>query len=208
MARYTGPVCKLCRRENRKLFLKGDKCLSDKCPVEKRPFAPGEHGKRRKKESEYNLQLREKQMARRSYGLLEDQFRLYYKRAVKRKGITGEVLLQLLETRLDNIVYRSGFASSRNEARQFVKHGHFTVNEKVVNIPSYALREGDTVGVRLKSREMTRIMENIESSTKAEIPAWLEVNSDNLTSKVLRLPAREEIDMPVQEQLIVELYSK
>lgn len=208
MARYRGPVCKLCRREGRKLFLKGDKCLSDKCPVEKRPFPPGEHGKRRTKETEYLIQLREKQKAKRSYGLLENQFKNYYSRAAKRKGITGEILLQLLERRLDNVVYRSGFALSRSEARQMVRHGHFAVNGKPVDIASYEVREGDIVAVNPASQEMARIKENMESSSRAVVPSWLEVDQAKLSAKILRMPSRDEIDMPVQEQLIVELYSR
>lgn len=208
MARYRGPVCRLCRREGRKLFLKGDKCLSDKCPVEKRPFAPGEHGKRRTKETGYLIQLREKQKAKRSYGLLENQFKNYYSRAAKRKGITGEILLQLLERRLDNVVYRSGFALSRSEARQMVRHGHFAVNGKAVDIASYEVKEGDIVAVSPASQEMARIKENMESSSRAAVPSWLEVDQAKLSAKILRTPSRDEIDMPVQEQLIVELYSR
>lgn len=208
MARYRGPVCRLCRREGRKLFLKGDRCLSDKCPAEKRPFAPGEHGKRRTKETEYLIQLREKQKAKRSYGLLENQFKNYYSRAAKRKGITGEILLQLLERRLDNVVYRSGFGLSRSEARQMVRHGHFAVNGKGVDIASYEVREGDIVAVSPASQEMARIKENMESSSRAAVPSWLEVDHAKLSAKILRMPSRDEIDMPVQEQLIVELYSR
>lgn len=208
MARYRGPVCKLCRREGRKLFLKGDKCLSDKCPAEKRLFPPGEHGKRRTKETEYLIQLREKQKAKRSYGLLENQFKNYYSRAAKRKGITGEILLQFLERRLDNVVYRSGFALSRSEARQMVRHGHFAVNGKPVDIASYEVREGDIVAVNPASQEMARIKENMESSSRAVVPSWLEVDQAKLSAKILRMPSRDEIDMPVQEQLIVELYSR
>ena len=208
MARYRGPVCKLCRREGRKLFLKGDKCLSDKCPAEKRPFPPGEHGKRRTKETGYLIQLREKQKAKRSYGLLENQFKNYYSRAAKRKGITGEILLQLLERRLDNVVYRSGFALSRSEARQMVRHGHFAVNSKPVDIASYEVREGDIVAVNPASQEMARIKENMESSSRAVVPSWLEVDQAKLSAKILRIPSRDEIDMPVQEQLIIELYSR
>lgn len=208
MARYTDSVCKLCRRENTKLFLKGEKCLTDKCAVEKRPFAPGQHGKRRSKSSEFNLQLREKQKAKRIYGLLEKQFRNYYTLAMKSKGITGETLLQILETRLDNVVYRLGFATSRSEARQFVRHGHFRVNGRSVDLPSYHIRVGDIIGVSEKSKEMGRIKECAESTSKAEVPAWLEADIKNLTGKVLRFPDREEIDAPVREQLIVELYSK
>jgi small subunit ribosomal protein S4 len=208
MARYIGPICKLCRREGRKLFLKGDKCLTDKCPVEKGPSTPGVRGRRRTKESQYLIQFREKQKTKRSYGLLENQFKNYYRRASQRKGITGEVLLQLLERRLDNVIYRSGFATSRTEARQVVRHGHIMVNGQKVDIPSYELKEGDVVMVKPASKEVSRVKENLQSASKAEIPSWLELDEANLTCKVSRIPSREEIDMPVQEQLIVELYSR
>jgi small subunit ribosomal protein S4 len=208
MARYIGPVCKLCRREGRKLFLKGDKCLTDKCPVEKGPVTSGMRGRRRTKESQYLVQLREKQKTKRSYGLLENQFKNYYQRAAQRKGITGEILLQLLERRLDNIVYRSGFATSRSEARQIVRHGHIAVNGREVDVPSYELKEGDVVMVESTSKDVPRVKENLQAASKVEIPSWLEIDETNLTCKISRIPARDEIDMPIQEQLIVELYSR
>ena len=205
MARYTGPVCKLCRREAQKLFLKGDKCLTDKCPVERRPYPPGEHGRGRRKESEYYMQLREKQKAKRIYGVLEKQFRNYYELATKTKGITGETLLQILESRLDNVIYRIGFAPSRAEARQEVRHGHISVNGRRVDIPSFRVKMGDVVSTR---GDIARIKEAAESVNKAAVPSWLEVDYANLTAKVLGIPSREDIDIPVQEKMIVELYSK
>jgi small subunit ribosomal protein S4 len=205
MARYKEAVCRLCRREGIKLFLKGEKCYTDKCPVTRRPYAPGEHGRRRSKESEYYLQLREKQKAKRYYGVLEKQFRNYYKKAVRQKGITGENLLKLLERRLDNVVYRLGFAFSRAEARQLVRHGHFAVNGKRVNIPSYLVRVGDVINA---IDSLPRIKEAAESATRPVIPSWLEVDREKLTGKVVDEPKREEIDAPVEEKLIVELYSK
>lgn len=205
MARYTGPVCKLCRRETQKLFLKGDKCLTDKCPVERRPFPPGEHGRGRRKESEYYVQLREKQKAKRIYGVLEKQFANYYKLATKRKGVTGENLLQILETRLDNVVYRVGFALSRPEARQEVRHGHIFVNGRRVDIPSFRVKPGDVITA---TGDIARIKEAAESANKAAIPGWLNVDAANLTVKVQGVPSREDIDIPVQEKMIVELYSK
>lgn len=208
MARYRDAVCKQCRRENMKLFLKGERCLSDKCAMEKRPFAPGEHGRRRSKMSDYSIQLREKQKAKRTYGLLEKQFRNYYYLAVKQKGITGERLLQLLETRLDNVVYRLNFAFSRNEARQTVRHSHLTVNGKAVNIPSYRVRPGDVILINEKSGKARRIKELLESNFKSRIPDWLELDASNLSGKVLSIPSRDDIDAQIQEQLIVELYSK
>ncbi|MCL5292238.1 MAG: 30S ribosomal protein S4 [Actinobacteria bacterium] len=205
MARYTGPVCKLCRRAQMKLFLKGDKCLTEKCPVERRPYPPGEHGRRRSKESEYYVMLREKQKARQIYGILEKQFRNYYEVASKQKGITGENLLRLLETRLDNVVYRMGLAFSRPEARQLVRHGHFEVNGHRVDIPSYQVATGDVIKAR---GDLARIKEAAESSTKAEVPAWLEVDYEKLSGRVLKTLERDDIDEPVKETLIVELYSK
>ncbi|MBE0448290.1 MAG: 30S ribosomal protein S4 [Actinobacteria bacterium] len=205
MARYTGPVCKLCRREAQKLFLKGDKCLTDKCPVERRPYPPGEHGRSRRKESEYYMQLREKQKAKRIYGVLEKQFRNYYELATKAKGITGERLLQILESRLDNVVYRIGFAQSRAEARQEVRHGHIAVNGKRVDIPSFRVKSGDIITTL---GDIGRIKEAAESANKAAVPPWLEVDYSSLTAKVLDIPSREDIDIPVQEKMIVELYSK
>lgn len=208
MARYTDAVCKLCRREREKLFLKGEKCVSDKCSVERRPYPPGEHGRRRIKETQYLLQLREKQKAKRSYGVLEKQFRRYYQEAAKKKGITGENLLQLLERRLDNVVYRAGFGSSRADARQLVKHNHVQVNEGKVNIPSYQIKEGDVIQITQKSLELFRIQEFLKSKARQMTPEWLAVDDKKLTIKVKSLPLRTDIDVPVREQLIVELYSK
>ena len=206
MARYTGPDCKLCRREKTKLFLKGSKCESPKCPVEKRPYPPGEHGRGRIKESEYLLQLREKQKARRFYGLLEKQFRTYYSKAAKGSGITGETLLRMLETRLDNVVYRLGFAASRAQARQLVRHGHFQVNGRRVNIPSYQVKPDDIVSMAPGSSAEQVIRDATDLT--ASVAPWLQADHDGLTGKILKLPEREEIDTPVQESLIVELYSK
>ncbi|MEW6243238.1 MAG: 30S ribosomal protein S4 [Bacillota bacterium] len=208
MARYTGPVCRLCRREGAKLFLKGDRCYTDRCPVNRRSYAPGEHGQMRKKVSEYGVQLREKQKARRIYGVLEAQFRRYFEKAEKSRGVTGETLLQLLERRLDNVVYRMGLAPSRADARQSIRHGHFTVNGRKVNIPSYLVREGDQIAVREKSREMAKFKEAAESIRGRAIPEWLSVDADTLTGSIVRLPNREDIDVPIQEHLIVELYSR
>jgi small subunit ribosomal protein S4 len=206
MARDTGPQCKQCRREGLKLFLKGERCLTDKCSVERRPYPPGQHGRGRVRQSEYRHQLREKQKARRYYQLLEKQFRSYYDKASRQPGVTGENLLRLLERRLDNVVVRLGFASSRRQARQLIGHGHFAVNGRRVNKPSYQLRPGDVISVRDTSRARTVINEATELT--ATVPAWLQADYDSLTAKVLRLPEREEISTPVQEQLIVELYSK
>ncbi|EPZ45885.1 MULTISPECIES: 30S ribosomal protein S4 [Alicyclobacillus] len=208
MARYTGPVCRLCRREGIKLYLKGDRCFSEKCAIDKRPYAPGQHGQGRKRNSEYGQQLREKQKARRYYGVLESQFERYYEEASRRRGVTGENLLELLESRLDNVVYRLGMAASRKEARQLVRHGHFSVNGRRVDIPSYLVREGDVIAVREKSREAGRVKELIELLSSRTIPAWLELDAENLSGKVLRKPAREEIDTPVEEQMIIEHYSR
>jgi small subunit ribosomal protein S4 len=208
MARYTGADCKLCRREKMKLFLKGAKCDSPKCPIEIRPYPPGEHGRNRPKESEYLLQIREKQKARRIYGILERQFHNYYAEAARRRGKTGEVLLQLLETRLDNVVYRAGFAKSRDMARQLVSHGHFVVNGRKVNIPSYQVSENDIVEVARKSRELTPFVVARAEAGERTVPAWLEVIPDRMRVLVHALPIREQIDTQVQEQLIVELYSK
>jgi len=206
MARDTGPQCKQCRREGMKLFLKGERCLTDKCSVERRPYPPGQHGRGRVRQSEYRHQLREKQKARRYYQLLEKQFRTYYDKASRQPGVTGENLLRLLERRLDNVVVRLGFASSRRQARQLIGHGHFAVNGRRVNKPSYQLRPGDVISVRDTSRARPIINEATELT--ATVPAWLQADYDSLTAKVLRLPEREEISTPVQEQLIVELYSK
>ncbi|MHB8762464.1 MAG: 30S ribosomal protein S4 [Coriobacteriia bacterium] len=208
MARYTGADCRQCRREGEKLFLKGDRCYTDKCGVEKRPYPPGQAGKKRPRDSEYRLQLREKQKAKRIYGVLEKQFRTYYQLANRQPGITGENLLRLLESRLDNAVYRLGLASSRDEARQLVRHGHFTVDGRRVNIPSFRLRPGAVIAVGEKAKDLTAIKAALISSSKIEVPGWLEVDVEKLQGKVLSLPTREQIEAPVREQLIVELYSK
>lgn len=206
MARYTGPVCRLCRREGIKLYLKSDKCYSDKCPVAKRAYAPGQHGQSKKKLSNYGLQLREKQKAKRIYGVLETQFRQYYEKADRKKGITGENLLKLLEMRLDNVIFRLGFGGSRAEARQLVRHGHFTVNGRKVNIPSYQVRVGDIIAVKNTSRSSEKFKGFAEVAKTT--PQWLEVNMDALEGKVVAEPKREDIEIPVQETFIVELYSK
>ena len=208
MARYTGADCKRCRREKMKLFLKGAKCESPKCPIEIRPYPPGEHGRGRTKDSEYLLQLREKQKARRVYGVLEKQFRGYYEEASRKQGKTGEVLLQILESRLDNVVYRAGFAKSRDMARQLVRHGHITVNGHKVDIPSYRVSGSDIVEVRAKSIEMTPFVIARAEAGEKTVPAWLEVIPGKMRVLVHSLPARQVIDTPVQEQLIVEFYSK
>ena len=208
MARYTGPVCRLCRREKMKLFLKGSKCEGPKCPIEIRPYPPGEHGRGRPKETEYLVQLREKQKARRIYGVLEKQFSNYYKEANRRQGRTGENLLSLLERRLDNVVYRAGFAKSRDMARQLIRHGHFLVNGKKVDIPSFLVSERDIVAVRQKSLEDTPFVVAKAEAGEKPVPAWLEVISDKMRVLIHALPVRQQIDSPVQEQLIVEYYSK
>ncbi len=208
MARYTGADCKLCRREKMKLFLKGAKCDSPKCPIEIRPYPPGEHGRGRPKESEYLVQIREKQKARRIYGVLERQFRGYYKEASQRRGKTGENLLQILESRLDNVVYRAGFAKSRDMARQLVRHGHILVNGKKVDIPSYRVSDNDIIDVRGKSLELTPFVIARAEVGERQVPAWLDVVPDKMRILVHTLPARAQIDTQVQEQLIVELYSK
>ncbi|MCD6451192.1 MAG: 30S ribosomal protein S4 [Acidobacteria bacterium] len=209
MARYRGAVCRLCRREGTKLFLKGERCFSDKCALEKRPYPPGEHGRaRRLRIIGYGLQLREKQKVRRIYGVLERQFRIYFKKAERKRGITGENLLSLLERRLDNVVFRLGFASSRPQARQMVRHGHIEVNGKKVDIPSYLVKKGDTIAVREKSKKLEAITQAMQLTQNRPVPKWLEVDYDNLVGKVVEYPSREDIDFPVQEQLIVELYSK
>jgi small subunit ribosomal protein S4 len=207
MARYTGPVCRLCRREKMKLFLKGPKCDSMKCPIERRPYPPGEHGRGRIRESEYMIQLREKQKARRIYGVLEKQFRRLYEEATRQKGITGENLLRMLETRLDSVVFRAGFAASRNQGRQLVRHGHVAVNGKRVTIPSYQVRKGDVVELREKAQNMIVIRHNLDTLDRS-VPPWLEVDGSGMKATVRDLPMREHIDVPVREQLIVELYSK
>jgi len=208
VARYRDALCRLCRREGDKLFLKGDRCYTDKCAVERRKYAPGQHGQRRKKLSDYALQLREKQKAKETYGVLERQFKRYFYMAEKKKGVTGSNLLQLLERRLDNIVYRLGFAANRRQARQFVLHGHFTVNDRRVNIPSCLVRTGDRIGLMEKSKKLSAVEENISKMEHRGIPSWVEMDMNSLKGKVLNYPTREEIDLPVQEQLIVELYSK
>jgi len=208
MARYTGADCRLCRREGIKLFLKGDRCYSDKCGVEKRPYPPGQAGKKRPRDSEYRVQLREKQRTKRIYGLLEKQFRGYYTIASRQTGITGENLLRILESRLDNVVYRLGFAKSRDEARQIVRHGHIVVNGHRVDIPSYRVRPGEVIAVAEKSKNMLMIKTALIASEKIEVSGWLEVDIEKLQGKILSLPTREQIDCPVREQLIVELYSK
>lgn len=209
MARYTGAVCRFCRRERLKLFLKGDRCYSDKCAFERRSTPPGQHGQARmRKMSDYAIQLREKQKVKRMYGMLEGQFRRTFKEADRRRGVTGEILLQLLECRLDNVVYRLGFASSRRQARQLVRHNHIRVNGKKVNIPSYRVRVGDEISVREKSRNIEAIKESLETVVRQGVPAWLELDADNFVGKVKAMPERQDITMPIQEQLIVELYSK
>ena len=209
MARYKGPVCRLCRREGMKLFLKGAKCFTDKCPVEKRNFAPGQHGKdRRAKVVGYGLQLREKQKTKRIYFTLENQFRNYFEKAARKPGVTGELLLQQLERRLDNVIYRLGFATSRRQARQLVRHGHIDVNSRRVNIPSFQVSTGDEIQVREKARKLTVVEGASEFSSHQPVVPWLEVDRDNLKGRVLSLPKREDIATPVNEQLIVELYSK
>ena len=208
MARYTGAVCRLCRREGQKLFLKGERCYTDKCAIARRAYAPGQHGQSRKKPSEYGIQLREKQKARRYYGVLESQFEKYFEMASKQKGITGENLLRILESRLDNVVYRAGFATSRPEARQLVRHGHFTVNGRKVNIPSFLVKEDDVVTIKEKSRSSSKIKDVLESTEGKINSKWLDVNRDTLEAKVLSLATREDIDLPLEEHLIVELYSK
>ena len=208
MARYTGADCRQCRREGEKLFLKGDRCYTDKCGIEKRPYPPGQAGKKRPRDSEYRVQLREKQKVKRIYGVLEKQFRTYYQIATRQPGITGENLLRLLESRLDNVVYRLGLAASRDEARQLVRHGHFTVDGRRVDIPSFRVRPGALVAVAEKSRDLTTIKAALISSSKIEVPGWLEIDVEKLQGKVLSLPVREQIDAPLREQLIVELYSK
>ncbi|MEE1198861.1 MAG: 30S ribosomal protein S4 [Acutalibacteraceae bacterium] len=208
MARYTGAVCRLCRREGQKLFLKGERCYSDKCSVGIRAYAPGQHGQGRKKSSEYGLQLRAKQKARRFYGVQEGQFHHYFEIAERKQGMTGTNLLKILESRLDNVVYRAGFASSRAEARQLVGHGHFEVNGKRVDIASYLLRAGDVVTVCEKARGSEKFKAVIEANSAKPVPEWMDLDRDNFSVKVVNLPEREQIDAPVEEQLIVEFYSK
>lgn len=208
MARYTGSVCRLCRRENQKLFLKGDRCYSEKCSFERRGYPPGQHGQGRIKFSEYGLQLREKQKIKRVYGLLEKQFRLVFAKADRAKGITGSNLLSMLERRLDNVVYRSGFANSRTEARQLVRHGHFSVNGKKVDLPSFMVSKADSVEVLEKSRSVNKIAMALEGVKRREIPQWLELDINNFKSRVRDLPTRDDVTMPMEERMVVELYSK
>ena len=211
MARYTGSVCRLCRREGIKLFLKGQRCFTEKCGIEKRNFVPGEHGRNvrvRRKLVGYGLQLREKQKVKRMYGILERQFRRYFEKAARKKGITGALLMESLERRLDNVVYRLGFASSRNQARQLVLHGHVQVNSKKTTIPSYLISKGDEISIRQKSQSNVLIKENLEEVLGRDIPSWLGLDGKNFKGQVLGLPQRDEIAIPIEESLIVELYSK
>jgi len=208
MARYTGADCRLCRREGEKLFLKGDRCFGDKCAIERRPYPPGQAGKKRPRDSEYRIQLREKQKTKRMYGMLEKQFHGYYVLASRQEGITGENLLRLLEIRLDNVVYRLGFARSRDEARQIVSHGHITINGKRVDIPSYRVRPGDLIAIAPKSKDLLIVKASIVASERSSVPGWLEVDIEKLQGSVIALPNRDQIDITVKEHLIVELYSK
>lgn len=208
MARYTGAVCKLCRREETKLYLKGDRCYTGKCAFDRRSYAPGQHGQRRKKQSEYGMQLREKQKARRIYGILEKQFRAYYVEASRQKGITGENLLRIIETRLDNVVYRLGFAASRKEARQLVLHGHFLVNGKTVNIASFLTKAGQEITIKEKSQASPKFKEITELAEQKNVPVWLELDTSAMKGKIVSLPSRDQIDTDLQEHLIVELYSR
>jgi small subunit ribosomal protein S4 len=209
MARYTGAVCRLCRREGQKLFLKGDRCYTDKCSLERRGYAPGMHGNaRNKKLSEYGMQMREKQKAKRYYGVLESQFRDYFEKANKMSGMTGENLLAILETRMDNVAYRLGFAMSRAEARQLVRHGHFNVNGRKVDIPSFLVKPGDVIELKEGSRSLNKFKGTLEANASRVIPKWIEFDRDKNTAKVVAVPTREDIDLPIEEHLIVELYSK
>ena len=208
MARYTDEQCRICRREGQKLFLKGSRCYSDKCSISRRNYAPGQHGQKRAKLSEYGTQLREKQKTKSYYGVGEKQFRGYFEMASNKKGITGENLLQILESRLDNVVYRLGFGASRAQARQLVNHGQFAVNGHKVDIPSYLVKAGDVITVRENKKDNGAIKANIEVNSARPVPAWLELNNENLSGKVIRLASREDVDIPVEEHLIVELYSK
>ena len=208
MARYTDALCRICRREDDKLFLKGERCYTDKCGVERRRYFPGLHGQSRKKLSDYGLQLREKQKVKQTYGILERQFKKYFYMADKMKGVTGSLLLQLLERRLDNVTYRLGFASNRRQARQLITHGHFTVNGKRVTVPSYLVRTGDLISPKESSSKLQVIQESLARTEHRGFPTWVEMDVNNLRGRILHLPARDEIALPVQEQLIVELYSK
>ncbi len=208
MARYTGAKCRLCRREGTKLYLKGDRCYTDKCAIARRAYAPGQHGQSKKKMSGYGTQLREKQKVRRIYGILEKQFRAYFEEAERQKGVTGDNLLRLLELRLDNVVYRMGFGESRNEARQLVRHGHFTVNGGKVDIPSYQVGLNDLIVVRPSSKSTDKFKELAENSASKTAPQWLSINAEMMEARVIALPVREDIDLPIEEHLIVELYSR
>lgn len=208
MARYTESVCRLCRRENLKLFLKGERCYTDKCAIERRNYPPGQHGQKRPKFSEYSIQLREKQKVKRMYGLLEKQFRRTFARASREKGITGEALLVLLERRLDNVAYRLGFASSRAEGRLLVRQGHILINGKRVNIPSYGVRVGDEISVKEESRQMARVLSALEGAQRRGVPEWAELNREAFSGRIKLMPTRSDITMPINEKLIVELYSK
>lgn len=208
MARYIGPVCRLCRREGQKLYLKGERCFSPKCAIDRRAYAPGQHGQNRKKLSEYGLQLREKQKAKRIYGVLETQFANYFEEADRTPGITGENLLRLLELRLDNVVYRLGYGRSRTEARQVVRHNHILVNGKRVNIPSYQVRVGDVIEIKEDSKSLQRFKDIVETTGSRLVPEWLTADKDNLSGKIVSVPNRDQIDVEIQETLIVELYSK
>ena len=208
MARYTDEQCRICRREGQKLFLKGSRCYSDKCSISRRNYAPGQHGQKRAKLSEYGTQLREKQKTKSYYGVGEKQFRGYFQMASNKKGVTGDNLLQILESRLDNVVYRLGFGASRAQARQLVNHGQFAVNGKKVDIPSYLVKAGDVITVRENKKENATIKANVEANAARPVPAWLELNNETLSGKVVRLASREDVDLPIEEHLIVELYSK
>lgn len=208
MSRYRGSVCRQCRRENMKLFLKGDRCFSDKCSFDRRGYPPGQHGQRRSKLSDYGIQLREKQKVRRLYGISEKQFRIFFKKADKQKGITGTTLLSMLEKRLDNTVFRMGFVNSRNQGRHFVRHNHFMVNGKKVNIPSFQVKKGDVIELCEKSRKVQAISDSLDAIVRRGLPQWLEINKENFKGEVVGVPVRDDITLPIQEQLIVELYSK
>ena len=208
MARYTGAVCRLCRREGTKLFLKGARCMSDKCAIARRAYSPGQHGRRRTKLSNYAVQLREKQKVRRIYGIGEHQFRLYFKKAERAKGVTGSILLQLLERRLDNVIFSLGFATSRTEGRQIVKHKFAMVNSRPVNVPSYLVKPKDVVSIKSDAKKVKRIRENIKLTKERTHPGWLLVDQEKLQGEIVKLPVREDVQFPIQEQLIVELYSK
>jgi small subunit ribosomal protein S4 len=208
LARYTGSVCRQCRRENIKLFLKGDRCFSDKCSFDRRGYPPGEHGQKRAKVSDYGTQLREKQKVRRIYGISEKQFRITFKRADRQRGITGTNLLSLLETRLDNTVFRMGFVNSRNQGRHLVRHGHFLVNGKKVDIPSFQVKKGDIIALREKSKKIQAVSDSLDAIVRRGMPQWIEIDKEKFQGEVVNIPAREDITLPIQEQLIVELYSK